>query len=63
MVGDWYTRGRRNLLGCVNCEGKGPEPVVVGALRMVEEQLPRLGEFVPLQVQLMEQVGVEGYVK
>jgi hypothetical protein len=30
--------------------GDGPEPVVMDALRMVEQQLPRLGEFVLLRI-------------
>lgn len=30
------------LFGGVDGEGNGSEPVVVGALRMVEEQFPRL---------------------
>ena len=38
------------MLSGVDCEGQGPEPVVVGPLRMVEEQLPRFGEFALLRI-------------
>lgn len=39
-----------NLFCGVDGECDGPETVVVGALGMVEEQLPRLGEFVMLRI-------------
>jgi len=51
---DGDARGRRGLLRCVDCEGEGQESVVVGALGVVEEDLPRLAELVPLDVELVE---------
>jgi len=39
---DGLRRRLWSLLGCINGEGDGPEAVVVGALGMVEQQLPRL---------------------
>lgn len=37
--------GRRGLFGNVDDECDGSEAVVVGALGMVEEQLPRLDQY------------------
>ena len=45
------TRGRWLGLFCgVNGEGDGPEAVIVSSLGMVEQQLPRLGEFALLRI-------------
>jgi len=47
----------------VDGEGDGPEAVVVGALGVVEQDLPRLAELIPLHVELCEELRVVGYVE
>ena len=50
----------RGLFCGVDGEGDSPEAVVVGALGVVEEDLPRLAELVPLDVELVVEGLVEG---
>ncbi len=52
-------RGRWGLLCGVDSEGEGPEPVVMGPLGLVEQDLPRPPELVPLHVELVEELRVE----
>ena len=47
--GHRFTWWQRGLLSSVHCEGRGPEPVVVRTLGMVEEQLPRLDHHYPVR--------------
>ncbi|MCW3992406.1 MAG: hypothetical protein NWE79_06835 [Candidatus Bathyarchaeota archaeon] len=54
---------RRGLFCGVHGEGECPEPVVMRPIGVVEEDLAGLGEFVALHVELVKQVGVEGYVE
>jgi hypothetical protein len=51
---NWARGWLFSLFRGVDCEGEGPEPIIVGALRMVEKQFPRLGEFVPFHVEFIE---------
>ena len=51
------------MLGGVYGEGDGPEAVVMRSLGMVEEDLPRLAELVPLDVELVVERLVEGDVE
>ena len=47
---DGSTGWRLGLFGGVDGEDDYPEPVIVGARGMVEQQLPRLGEFALLRI-------------
>jgi len=47
----------------VHGQGEGPEAVVVGALGMVEENLPGFSELVAFDIELVVEVGVVGYVE
>ena len=58
-----YAGRRRGLLGGEDCEGNGPEAVIVRSLRVVEQDLPRLPELVAFYIELVVEVYVEGYVK
>jgi len=51
-----------NLIGCVDGEGDSPEAVVLGALEVVELQLPRLAELVSFDVEPVIEGLVEGDV-
>ena len=60
---DWFRGWGFGLFRGVDGKGDGPEAVVMRSLGMVEQYLPGLPELEALHIELVEQVGVVGYLE